>query len=140
MTSEELIQRAQSLCGEFILSHPNISAGTVGSAILTQADQVYTGINMDLFCGVGFCAEHSAVAEMLKHRETHIKMVVAMKGPQILPPCGRCRELMLQIDVRNRDALVILPGLVLKPLKELMPMHWMDFSRPKEALNGKAEK
>ena len=139
MTSEELIQRAKSLCGEFTHSHPNLSAGTVASAILTEAGQIYTGINLDLFCGVGFCAEHSAVAEMLKHRETQINMVVAMKGTQILPPCGRCRELMLQIDVRNQDASVILPGPIMKPLKELMPMHWMEFSRPKEAVNGKAK-
>ena len=39
-------------------------------ALETASGNVYTGINLDLACGIGFCAEHSAVAEMLKARET----------------------------------------------------------------------
>ena len=36
----------------------------------TAAGKVCTGISLKLDCGIGFCAEHSAIAAMLKYRET----------------------------------------------------------------------
>ena len=39
----------------------------------------YTGINVSLFCGIGFCAEHSARAEMVKNGETKSWSTVADK-------------------------------------------------------------
>src|SRR5262245_18553960 len=36
--------------------------GYVGAALATDRGNVYTGINITLICGIGFCAEHSAVA------------------------------------------------------------------------------
>ena len=46
---------------------------------------------IDVSCGIGFSAEHAAIAEMLKHRETRIEMVVATReGGHIVPPSGRC--------------------------------------------------
>ena len=49
------------------------NAGTVGAALLTTAGNVYTGICIDLPCSIGFCAEHAAVAEMLKHGERELR-------------------------------------------------------------------
>jgi len=40
---------------------------------------IYTGVSINLCCGIGFCAEHSAVADMLSHSdETEIKTIVAL--------------------------------------------------------------
>jgi cytidine deaminase len=41
---------------------------------------IYTGICIDLGCGLGFCAEVAAIAQMLTHRETRIDEVVAAHG------------------------------------------------------------
>ena len=77
---------------------------------------------MDFECGIGFCAEHAAVAEMLKRHESKISMVVAVNDRgEVLPPCGRCREMMWQLDPANREALVVLGGDWALPLRELLP-------------------
>jgi cytidine deaminase len=100
----------------------DVRAGDVAAALVTAAGNVYTGVCIDTACSLGFCAEHAAVAEMLKAREAEVRMVVALNSRgEILPPCGRCRELLWQLHPRNADTLVVLgPGRV-RPLSELLP-------------------
>jgi cytidine deaminase len=97
----------------------------VGAALRTTSGAIYTGVCIDLACGIGFCAEHAAIAEMLKHREVEIDAIVAVNNSWILPPCGRCRELIAQISPRNADTQVILPGERVVTLRELLPEHWL---------------
>ena len=71
---------------------------------------------------MGFCAEHAAVAEMLKARESEIALVVAVSSASgILVPCGRCRELMLQVNPRNGATRVIVGSGHVVTLGELLP-------------------
>ena len=98
------------------------SAATVASAIISGLGNTYTGVNADFECGIGFCAEHAAVAEMLKHRESKISVVVAVNDRgEVLPPCGRCREMMWQLDPSNKEALVVFAADWALPLRELLP-------------------
>lgn len=120
----KLIYAARSVCGEFGLGD-NLSAGSVGAAIRTVNGNIYTGICIDLACGLGFCAEASAIAEMLKHRETHITDAVAVTGDGILPPCGRCREMISQLDRLNLDCRIILGEDRTTTLRQLLPEHWI---------------
>ena len=121
----ELIKAAKSVWGEFKLRN-QFSAGSVGAAIRTANGNVYTGICIDLACGLGFCAEVAAVAEMLKARETHIVAVVAVSNGRVLgAPCGRCREMMAQVDIRNLDCAIILGEDREIPLRKLLPEHWL---------------
>ena len=121
-----LIESAQSVHGEFGLRR-DYSAGTVAAAIRTEAGNVYTGICIDLACGLGFCAEVAAIAEMLKHRETRIDTIVAVgRDGVILAPCGRCREMIVQVDRRNADCRVLLSENREVLLKELLPDHWLE--------------
>jgi cytidine deaminase len=121
----ELIRLANQIVGEFPLSAEGLSAGSVASVLQTRQGNRYSGICLDLACGIGFCAEHSAIAEMLKARETEIAMIVAVSIDAVLPPCGRCRELMAQVDRRNLDTKVLLPGGKMRPLRELLPEYWL---------------
>jgi len=123
-TTEQLIASARAVCGDFQLTE-DFSAGGVGAAILTAKGSIYTGICICLACGLGFCAEAAAVAEMLKHRETHISAVVAVSEDRILPPCGRCREMMAQVDPRNLDCRVIVGEDQVVSLRALLPNHWL---------------
>ena len=59
-------------------------------------------------CDLGFCAEHSAIANMILNGEYIIKKIVAVHKDKIYPPCGRCRELMYQLNRENREAEIIL--------------------------------
>jgi cytidine deaminase len=99
--------------------------GYVGAALVTERGNVFTGINLQLLCGIGFCAEHSAVAEMVRNGETRISKIVATTAEgAILPPCGRCRELLYQIDEANLDTAVIVGEGSRRPLRELLPDTW----------------
>jgi cytidine deaminase len=121
---DELVQAAQRVQGKFSLND-EFRAASVAAAIRTRSGKIFTGISIDLACGIGFCAEHSAIAEMLKDRETEIDMAVAVADSGILPPCGRCRELMVQIDSNNFDTKIVLRGERVVLLRELLPEHWM---------------
>ena len=125
-TRNALIEAAEGVCGKFSLQD-DFSAGGVGAAIRTADGHVYTGICIDLACGLGFCAEVAAIAEMLKPRQTRIDTVVAVSGRRILPPCGRCRETMVQIDPRNLDCHVIVDRDQEVLLRDLLPKHWLNY-------------
>jgi cytidine deaminase len=100
-------------------------AGVAGAALLTEDGHMFSGCSIDCSCGIGFCAEHSAIAEMLKHRKTRIRAIVVNHyGGLILPPCGRCRELMFQVDHANLDADVLIAADKVVKLRELLPHPW----------------
>ena len=126
MTDEELIERAKAVLRYRELSNV-ANAGGVAAAILTDTGNVYVGVCIDAACGIGFCAEHSAIANMITMGESRIVKAVAI-GDQgnIMPPCGRCREFMLQINPANVDAEILLAPGPTMTLDELMPMRWQD--------------
>ena len=121
---KELIEKARVLVGK-----KKVSGGVVkevGSALLTKNNKIFTGVNLDLCCGIGFCAEHSAISNMVSHsNETEIRTIVAF-GDKIMYPCGRCREMMELIDKKNRNntEVVISTNKKVK-LKELLPGEWV---------------
>ncbi len=101
------------------------SCGGVGSALITDSGNVYTGLCIDASCGIGFCAEHSAIAEMLKNGESRIAEIIAInEHKKILPPCGRCRELIFQINPHNKNTIIHLSTRRQKTIKALLPEPW----------------
>jgi cytidine deaminase len=126
MKTNDLIVEAYSITGKYKPSK-QCTSGAVGAALLTKDGNVYTGICIDCSCGIGFCAEHSAIAEMLKHKESEIIMLVAVNTKkEIAPPCGRCRELMYQVNRANANTKIILNLKDTITLKKLLPLHWLD--------------
>ena len=121
MDDRALIETAAALARPFRPS-ADCSAGTVAAALLTEAGNVYTGVCVDVRCSLGFCAEHAAVAEMLKSREAHVQMVVAVDTTgAVVPPCGRCRELLMQICPKNTKTWVVLGLGEGRTLVEILP-------------------
>lgn len=120
MARQRLIEAAGALVTEMDLRGGN-SAGGVGAAVRTVDGNIYTGVCIDLGSGLGFCAEVAAMAQMVANRETQIDTVVAVTFDRILPPCGRCRETMAQIDPRNIDCTVILSKTEDVRLRDLLP-------------------
>ena len=123
MSDDELIAAARALVGDFRPS-ADCAAGGVAAALLSRSGRVYTGVCVDTACSMGFCAEHAAVAEMLKAREAEIVAVVAVSAAGIVAPCGRCRELMWQVHPSNREARVILGSGRSVTLADLLPEPW----------------
>jgi cytidine deaminase len=122
---QRLIDAARPLVRTMTLGRPDWDAASVAAAIRTPSGNLYTGICIHLSCGLGFCAEHAAAAEMIKAGETQIETIVAVADDCLLTPCGRCREFLLQVDPRNAGATVILNGGRLVKLRDLMPEHWL---------------
>ena len=121
LKQQELIALAASLAKPFTPS-PDCTSGSVASALVTAAGNVYTGVCIDTQCSLGFCAEHAAVAEMLKARESEIRMIVAVGSDgSVLAPCGRCRELIWQVSPANRSTWVVLGRDSGEPLRDLLP-------------------
>ena len=112
----QLIHEARPLVRNLKSEEDGNSPATVAAALRTRAGQIHTGV-----CGIGFCAEHAAVTEMLKHGQTSIEMVVAVTPNEIHLPCGRCRELMLLIDPENRSTLIVVSDSEALPLSQPLP-------------------
>jgi len=122
MDPNELIAVAESVAGEFTTPGGEVEAASVAAAILSGTGNVYTGICIDARCSLGFCAEHAAIAEMLKARESVVVMVVAVDtSGHVLSPCGRCRELLWQLDPENRETTVVLAPDRTALLRDLLP-------------------
>ncbi len=125
MTNDELVARAEAVVNPQRVGDRLI--GDVGSALLTDRGNIYVGVCIDTGSGIGFCAEHSAIAAMVTAGEFNIAAIVAVWKDEsgstvILPPCGRCREFIRQVSESNLDADVILESGIVK-LRELLPYH-----------------
>lgn len=121
----ELIKKAKEVQGTFVT--PNgLTSGIVGAALQTKDGSIYTGINLEFYCSLGFCAEHSAISSMLKDHKTEIDTIVAVDMEKVLPPCGRCRELMMQVCKDGKNIKVVLGEDKVVPLGELLPHYWND--------------
>lgn len=124
MNKQELYQIAFSM-----INHKKLrgfgTSGHVACALETNNGNIFTGICIDLPCSIGLCAEQSAIAEMVKNNETAIKMLIAVfEDGSILPPCGRCREFIAQIDDQNIETQIILLEMKEAVLRDLLPERW----------------
>jgi cytidine deaminase len=100
--------------------------GDVAATLVTQAGNQYCGVCIDTGSGTGFCAEHAAIAAMVTAREYKIARIVAVWRDDegvlhVVPPCGRCREFIRQIDPANLDTDVVLSQTNSATLRELLP-------------------
>ena len=105
-------------------SQAKYSDFTVGAALLTEGQEIFTGCNVESSSfGLTICAERVALTKALsegKSTFTHIAVV----GPtdDYCPPCGACRQLLYDyapelkiILSNNRETKII-------ELKDLLPM------------------
>jgi len=88
--------------------------GNVASCLITRGGNQFVGV--------------WAIAAMVTAGEYEIDAIVAVWRDQddrlfVLPPCGRCREFMRQIDEANLDATVVLGTDESALLRELLPRH-----------------
>jgi cytidine deaminase len=126
MYNSDLIKKAQSLAHPTKLSNECKSA-EVGCALVTEKGNSYIGVCFDCACGLGTCAEHGAIQNMLAHRESRVMKIVAVcEDGTILPPCGRCRELLLQVNGKNLDTEIIVRRDKVSTLRELLPDPWQE--------------
>lgn len=100
--------------------------GSVGAAILSDTDNIYSGVSIDTACSIGFCAERNAIGTMVTNGDKKITKMVATKNGKVIMPCGVCREFMMQLghDSKNIEILASLEPLSTVLLKDLLPNYW----------------
>ena len=125
LSNHEMIKKARTVLKPRQLAHGN-TAGDVACALLSSSGNLYYGVCMDISSGIGFCAELAAIAAMITAGESAIAKIAAVWGEDtVLPPCGRCREFMYQVDEANfENTEVILCEYQAVKLKDLLPHPW----------------
>lgn len=95
---------------------------SVAAALLSKNGNLFFGVCIDTGCSMGFCAEHSAIAQMILNNESEIDKIIAVGSDgKIYPPCGRCREFMYQVNHNNLEAEVLVRENTVVKLSELLP-------------------
>lgn len=123
---EELYQQARAVQNDREIT-PLISAGGVAAAILTRQGNIYVGVCIDTACSLGMCAERNAMANMITNGESKIDKVIAiMPDGKVGPPCGVCREFMMQLDGDSKNIEILLDYDSKRTIKlgELIPEWW----------------
>ncbi|TSC76249.1 MAG: CMP/dCMP deaminase zinc-binding protein [Parcubacteria group bacterium Gr01-1014_31] len=124
MQHTQLYKKAQALTNTRTLT-PECVVGEVGCALQTDRGNMYVGTSIDAACGIGFCAEQSAIASMVAGGESRITAIVAVdSNGNIVPPCGRCREMIYQVNHDNIDTEVMLAEDRMIKLADLLPERW----------------
>ena len=126
MTYAQMLTLARSkLAPREYSSH--FSAGYVSAVLEGANGRYYTGVNLDLACGLGFCAERNAASTMVTDGETAVRRIVCVGADgQLMTPCGSCREFLFQLSPENAAAEYLVeedPPRV-KKLAEFLPDPW----------------
>ncbi len=126
MDNEWLVEKAKSASQWRQLSD-ECTAADVCAAVVTDKGNIYTGASLSAACGIGYCGETAAIARMVTAGETRIEKIAAVSGDgKLMPPCGRCRELLYQIDRGNLAAEILLEAGKTVRLIDLLPERWQD--------------
>lgn len=128
---QQLVNIAQKMVDEL----PASDRFTVASAASDSAGHIHTGINLRHFAG-GPCAElvtlaNAAAAGAAKTGTAangHLTAIVAVgdQGRGVIPPCGRCRQILLDL---HPGISVVVPGaegeLRAVPVSDLLPYNYV---------------
>lgn len=123
---QRLYEAARAVQADRALS-PFIQAGGVAAAILTRKGNIYVGVCIDTASSLGMCAERAAIANMITCGEQEIdKLVAVMPDGRVGPPCGACREMMMQLgpDSTHIEILMDYPERKTVTLGTLSPAWW----------------
>lgn len=79
-------------------SHSPYSEFPVGAALLAESGTIYSGCNVEnASYPEGWCAETSAIAQMVTAGETRIQAIlVAAEKKDVATPCGGCRQRLIE--------------------------------------------
>lgn len=99
----------------------------MAAAVLTANNNIFVGVCIDTSSSLGMCAERNAIANMITNGESKITKVLAiMPDGKVGPPCGACREFMMQLDKDSKDIDVLMnyDTLEIVKLGSLCPNWW----------------
>ena len=143
LTLDELVPEEKELVERSITatdySYANYSHFNVGAAIRLVNGMIIQGANQENAAfPLSLCAERTAIfAAQANHPEqsiTHIAIAAKNKNGLLaepITPCGSCRQVMLEMEDRYKNNMVVLlygtdKIYRLKTAKDLMPLSFVD--------------
>ncbi len=102
-SDEKLIEKARLI----IRKRYKEGCHHVGAALRTQSGKEFASVHIEAYVGrITVCAEAIAIGMAAAYGDTEIDTIVAVNSQgKVVPPCGMCRELILDY---SPDAKVIL--------------------------------
>ena len=75
----------------------------VGAAVEGESGRIYSGCNVEnASYGLTICAERAAVFQAISAGETRlVRLLVVADTPEPVFPCGACRQVMREFDIRE---------------------------------------
>ncbi|WP_446219641.1 cytidine deaminase family protein [Micromonospora sp. IBHARD004] len=95
---------------------------TVAAAARSADGRVFTAVNVYHFTG-GPCAEVVAIGAAATQGVTELETIVAVgdRGRGVIPPCGRCRQVLLDYFPSIKVIVGPADGLRAVPVADLLP-------------------
>ena len=122
MTERQLIQKAKQAMQQ---AYAPYSHFRVGAAVMTKQGKVFTGCNVEnASYGASCCAERTAIFKAVSEGKRELaKIAVVSESGKLTPPCGICRQVLLEF---MPEGSVILEqgegGIKIYTVKELLPV------------------
>lgn len=123
MTNEELIKLAKEVQKK---AHAPYSKFRVGSALLTEDGEVFTGCNIENSSySLTICAERVAIFKAYSEGKRKFKKIaIVSDSKNFISPCGACRQVLM--DLAGGELEVILTNSMgetkIFKLSELLPL------------------
>lgn len=102
MDKKGLIKKALEAKEKAYVPYSNFS---VGAAVLTESNEVYTGCNIEIASySPTLCAERTAIFKAVSEGELKVKAIAVVGDTKYTYPCGVCRQVIREF---GKDALII---------------------------------
>lgn len=128
-TQDKLIQLAKAAQEKAYIPYSKFA---VGSAILTEDGDFFTGCNVEnISYGLSNCGERTAIFKMISEKGPQVKIkaiAVTTKAEITCPPCGACRQVIQEFS--TPQTLVIYKDggeYVSSSMKQLLPGAFTEF-------------
>lgn len=107
-------------------SYSPYSKFPVSAVLLTVEGNVYTGVNIEnASYGLTVCAERVAIFKAVSQGEREFKKIVIVgKDGNGLPPCGACRQVMMEFSPKMEVILYSVDEekFLIYKVEELLPL------------------
>jgi cytidine deaminase len=89
-------------------AHAPYSRFRVGAALLASSGRVYVGCNVEISTyALTICAERTAIFKAISEGDRNFKAIaVVSDDPGYTPPCGACRQVLMDL-AGNIDFLMV---------------------------------
>ena len=124
LSNAALIERAAEALNPQLLG-AGFWVADVGAAVEAEDGRIFTGACIGGHLSI--CAELGAISQLVAATTPRVRRVVAVwRDPtgavlHVIPPCGRCREVIKTLSEHNLETLVILGPEHTATLRDLLP-------------------